>query len=434
MNNTLGLVFFPAFDWMISPNHPERKERLLYTRDQLTEEGIFDLRQIKEFKPSIAQMRDIERVHIGPRLNQLITQAHLVSAGGCITAAEAVMSKQVERAFSLVRPPGHHAMRLVQGIRGFCTINIEAVMIEYLRQHYGIKKVAIVDTDVHHGDGTQEIYYNDPDTLFISFHQDGRTLYPGSGFIEELGTPYGYGSTINLPLLPETGDAGIHLLFDKLIRPILDDFQPDIIINSAGQDNHFSDPLASMSFTAQGYARLADKLKADIAVLEGGYSIQKALPYINTGIILAMANMDYSKVVEPQSPTSLVQPENCTRHIHRLINEVGEIWSSRQTIRNNMLQACGGIYTKNKHIYYDESGISENQQEINYYCDECAGYSTIVSKACGLTSFVALMPINCCPKCCRKAYDSAHAANKSSKYTHIFIQDRIQDTLLNYRS
>ena len=120
---------------------------------------------------------------------RLITPAHLTSAGGCLAAADAVMSGEVKRAFALVRPPGHHAMRVVHGIRGFCTVNIEAVMVEYLRSVYGIKKIAVVDTDVHHGDGSQDIFYHDPDTLYISFHQDGRTLYPGTGFPDEAGSP-----------------------------------------------------------------------------------------------------------------------------------------------------------------------------------------------------------------------------------------------------
>lgn len=429
MKKNLGLVFFPAFDWMISPTHPERKERLLYTRDQLTEEGIFDLPQIKEYKPNISTLKDIERVHIIPKLTELVTQAHLVSAGGCITAAKAVIEQQVDRAFALVRPPGHHSMRVVHGIRGFCTINIEAVMIEYLRKHYGIKRVAIVDTDVHHGDGTQEIYYNDPDTLFISFHQDGRTLYPGTGFIEELGTPFAFASTINLPLLPETGDEGIHMLFDQLIKPILDDFKPDLIINSAGQDNHFTDPLASMSFTAQGYARLADKLKADVAVLEGGYSVQKALPYINTGIILAMAGLDYSKVIEPQAKSGFAQPSGCTHHINKLISEVGGLWSDRANLRDNLLHACRGSYTHHKNLYYDESGISEAQQEVNYYCDNCFGYTTIISKVRAKAFFIVLIPADCCAICLQKAYELAYQAKKSGGYLQIFIQDRTTDNL-----
>ncbi len=130
MSNNLGLVFFPAFDWAISPTHPEREERLLYTRDQIVEEGLFDLPNIHELRPSIAEDKAIERVHIpGTEIGGLITDAHRISAGGAIAAAEAVLEKKVARAFALVRPPGHHAMRVVHGIRGFCTINNEAIMI-----------------------------------------------------------------------------------------------------------------------------------------------------------------------------------------------------------------------------------------------------------------------------------------------------------------
>ena len=155
MKSKLGLIFFPAFDWMISPTHPERQERLLYTRDQLLEEGLFDLPQIREYRPRLAEINDLQRAHIGvPSIARLITPAHLTSAGGCLAAADAVMSGEVKRAFALVRPPGHHAMRVVHGIRGFCTVNIEAVMVEYLRSVYGIRKIAVVDTDVHHGDGS----------------------------------------------------------------------------------------------------------------------------------------------------------------------------------------------------------------------------------------------------------------------------------------
>ncbi len=338
----LGLVFFPAFDWMISPTHPERQERLLYTRDQLLEEGIFDLPQIREYRPRMASIKDLERVHIGiPSIAKLITPAHLVSAGGCLTVADAVMRGEVKCAFALVRPPGHHAMRVVYGIRGFCAINIEAVMVEYLRSKYGVKKNAIVDTDVHHGDGLQDIFYHDPDVLYISFHQDGRTLYTGTGFPNEAGSPAALGMNLNLPLLPGTGDEGIHRLFDGLIRPVLDEFNPEIIINSAGQDNHFSDPLASMNVTAQGYASLAAKLKADIAVLEGGYSVEAALPYVNTGIVLAMAGMDYSQVIEPDQAALHLQSAECNKRVDQLIDQVGQLWADRRILRKEAMIKCG---------------------------------------------------------------------------------------------
>lgn len=428
MKNTLGLVFFPAFDWMISPAHPERQERLLYTRDQLEEEGLFDCEEIKEYRPRLAQINDLQRAHIGvPTIARLITPAHLASAGGCLTAADAVMRGEVKRAFALVRPPGHHAMRVVHGIRGFCTVNIEAVMVEYLRSKYQVRKIAVVDTDVHHGDGSQDVFYHDPDTLYISFHQDGRTLYPGTGFPEEAGSPGAWGTNINLPLLPGTGDEGLHRLYDGLISHILEDFQPELIINSAGQDNHFSDPLASMSVTAQGYARLADKLQADIAVLEGGYSIESALPYVNTGIILAMAGMDYSKVVEPDLSMLRVQDRRCNQRVDQLIEQVGEIYFNRAKTQKELLEKCGGIWQRRKGIYYDEEGIREQQIETVHYCS-CGGYFTIQTAAEGTrfgdqSAFIVCLPRYICAKCRQQAYDEALREKKSGRWQYVFIQN-----------
>lgn len=428
MKNTLGLVFFPAFDWMISPAHPERQERLLYTRDQLEEEGLFDCEEIKEYRPRLAQINDLQRAHIGvPNIARLITPAHLASAGGCLTAADAVMRGEVKRAFALVRPPGHHAMRVVHGIRGFCTVNIEAVMVEYLRSKYQVRKIAVVDTDVHHGDGSQDVFYHDPDTLYISFHQDGRTLYPGTGFPEEAGSPGAWGTNINLPLLPSTGDEGLHRLYDGLISHILEDFQPELIINSAGQDNHFSDPLASMSVTAQGYARLADKLQADIAVLEGGYSIESALPYVNTGIILAMAGMDYSKVVEPDLSMLRVQDKRCNQRVDQLIEQVGEIYFNRAKTQKELLEKCGGIWQRRKGIYYDEEGIREQQIETVHYCS-CGGYFTIQTAAEGTrfgdqSAFIVCLPRYICAKCRQQAYDEALREKKSGRWQYVFIQN-----------
>jgi len=433
----LGLVFFPAFDWMISPTHPERQERLLYTRDQLLEEGIFDLPQIREYRPRMASIKDLERVHIGiPSIAKLITPAHLVSAGGCLTAADAVMRGEVKCAFALVRPPGHHAMRVVYGIRGFCTINIEAVMVEYLRSKYGVKKIAIVDTDVHHGDGSQDIFYHDPDVLYISFHQDGRTLYPGTGFPNEAGSPAALGMNLNLPLLPGTGDEGIHRLFDGLIRPVLDEFNPEIIINSAGQDNHFSDPLASMNVTAQGYASLAAKLKADIAVLEGGYSVEAALPYVNTGIVLAMAGMDYSQVIEPDQTALHLQSAECNKRVDQLIDQVGQLWSDRGILRKEAMSKCGKQWQRNKSVYYDEEGISENQRETAHYCENCSGYLTIETNAVNTrfgdqNAYIVVFNRDTCSICREKAVALALKAKKTGKWNNILIQDKAKSTVVN---
>ncbi|MFA5537278.1 MAG: histone deacetylase, partial [Bacillota bacterium] len=333
--NRVGLVFFPAFDWAISPDHPEREERLLYTRDQLFEEGIEDIEGLTLLNPVLAKAKDIERVHFCvPDVSSRLTESHYIAAGGAIRGFQAVLNKEVDKAFALVRPPGHHAQRVVYGSRGFCLINIEAVMLERIRQEFGHFRVAIIDTDCHHGDGTQDIYWNDPDTLFISFHQDGRTLYPGSGFIEEFGGPGAYGYNINIPLPPETGEEGFLYVLEQVVLPILEDFKPDLIINSAGQDNHYTDPLTRMQFTAQGYAKLTDRLNPDMAVLEGGYSIEGALPYMNLGIILAMAGIDYSNVVEPDyADLDLSQSPEVTEYIKELSALVYKRWTIKDELK-----------------------------------------------------------------------------------------------------
>lgn len=432
---SLGLVFFPAFDWALSPTHPEREERLLYTRDQVIEEGILDLDCIREYRPRQAELRDLERVHIGvPDIASLITDAHLVSAGGAITAAEAVLKKETDRAFALVRPPGHHAMRVVHGTRGFCAVNIEAIMVEHARRHFGVRRVAIVDTDVHHGDGTQDIYYHDPDTLFISFHQDGRTLYPGSGFMNEAGSPGAYLSTINLPLPPGTGDAGMHTVLDEFVLPVLADFQPDLIINSAGQDNHYSDPLAGMAVTAQGYARLAEKLNADVAVLEGGYSIEDALPYVNVGIILAMAGQDYSRVVEPDLAKAPRQSDATTAYIRDMLGKWRDIWAARQALQADAMAKAGGSWSRKREIYYDDSQIMEQQQETIRYCAQCPGHLTVSTESAGSrqggkSAFAAVLWPETCPACQKIARDEVARQKKYGRHQHYFIQDKREDML-----
>jgi acetoin utilization deacetylase AcuC-like enzyme len=391
----LGLVFFPAFDWAISPTHPEREERLLYTRDQIVEEGLLDMPSIREYKPKIATYKDIERVHVCvPDIASLITNAHLVSAGGAIVAADAVMNREVNRAFALVRPPGHHAMRVVHGTRGFCTINIEAIMVEYLRKIYGIGKVAIIDTDVHHGDGTQDVFYNDPDTLFVSFHQDGRTLYPGTGFTNEMGSPNALGTTINIPLPPGTTDVGLHEVLDHLIMPILADFKPDIIINSAGQDNHYSDPLANMAIMAQGYARLADKLKADIAICPS-------------------------------------QSSSVTHYIKEIIEERQRMWAMKEKLRQEAIAKSGEFWQRTRSIYYDDDGINEQQKETVRLCPQCSGYVTIGTEARGgfgyKTAYIAIIPSKACPTCQRAAYDAVHRAKQQGQYQHYIVQNKYED-------
>jgi len=423
-----GLIFFPAFDWAISPTHPEREERLLYTQDQVIEEGLLDLDNIVEYKPGLATIEDINRTHICvPNAKSVITESHLISAGGAITAAEKVMQKEVDNAFALVRPPGHHAMLVVHGARGFCNINIEAVMIEHIRQHYDVRRIAVIDTDCHHGDGTQDIYWNDPDTLCVSIHQDGRTLYPGTGFVEDLGGPNALGATINIPLPPRTGAEGFLHALDHAILPILDEFKPDLIINSAGQDNHYTDPITNMQFTAQGYATLNEKLRPDIAVLEGGYSIENALPYVNVGIILAMAGIDYSGVKEPDyNPDMLTQSKDITRTIEKTASEIYKIWKNRASLKEKLI-GDARYAKRRKRIYYDTDGISEQQEETVRICNDCGGLVVIDSISDrGNRIYAVIVPRHSCADCRRDGEETFNATDKG-KYRFIYFQDKDKD-------
>lgn len=424
---SMGVVFFPAFDWAISSTHPERQERLLYTMDQLKEEGIFDIPGIREYKPEVARMEDIRRVHFCfPDTGSNLTSSHLISAGGTIKAAKLFMDQQEDKSFALVRPPGHHAMKTVHGGRGFCNVNMEAVMVEYLREHYNINKVAIVDTDCHHGDGTQDIYWHDPDTLYISLHQDGRTMFPGTGFPGEMGGPKALGSTVNVPLPPHTGDEGFLYVTEQVVRPILDDFKPEVIINSAGQDNHFSDPITNMNFSAQGYAKLSQILNPDIVVLEGGYSIQGALPYVNLGIILSLAGLDFRYVKEPGfDPRSLKQEQRITDYVKKISDAVFKQYQSPDSSSISREQD-GQFFVRSKEIFYDTSYITERQREYLLDCDHCPGLLVVESTSSRTRNCLGVeVPRKGCEKCQELGHKMFEQSQKEGRFTNIQFIDRI---------
>jgi len=438
----LGLLFFPAFDWAISPTHPEREERLLYTRDQIVEEGVLDLDEIVEYAPRQATAKEIARAHICvPDVAAQATEAHRVAAGGAIVLADAWMKGEVANGFAIIRPPGHHAMRVVHGNRGFCNVHNEAVMVAHLRKTYGIRRVAIVDTDVHHGDGTQDMFYHDPDVLVIGLHQDGRTLYPGTGFVDELGGPGAFARNLNVPLPPGAGDAELLYVLENLISPVLEDFQPEVVINSAGQDNHYSDPLAMMRVSAQGYARLNAGLAPDLAVLEGGYAIQSALPYVNLGIILAMAGLDTSYIREPDYDPEALQ--SSPRHmdvVKETVDLLRAIWEQPARMRGRFYPDLNGdTYSREKRIFYDTDNIVEMQEETVRLCDGCPGWLRLDSRARGgdfgrQHIWSISIPLAACPHCADEARDQYRAMvrNPKSPYDWIYLQDGPADLFSCY--
>lgn len=318
-----GIVYHKKYlEHEQSPTHPERKERLAYTMDQLKEEGIFDNPKIKLLEPFEASIEDVLAVHTSSYIEFLrkesirggfidwdtivpvgLFEVALLAAGGAIRAAKAVVEGEVDNAFAMIRPPGHHAKPNIGA--GFCYLNNIAIAVKWLQRN-GFRRILILDWDAHHGDGTQEIFYEDDGVLFISTHQ--MPLYPGTGYPREVGAGDGEGYTINIPLPLGTSDEGYMMVFDEIIEPVAREFKPDFIAISAGQDNHFTDPITGLALTARGYAELMKRavdLAKDLcdgklmAVLEGGYSVEKALPYTNLGIIAAMAGMDISHIREP---------------------------------------------------------------------------------------------------------------------------------------
>jgi acetoin utilization deacetylase AcuC-like enzyme len=203
----------------------------------------------------------------------------LLAAGGVLTAVEAVLNGGADNAFAIVRPPGHHA--LPGRAMGFCFFNNVAIAARWLIRQRGLRRVMIVDWDLHHGNGSQEIFYESPEVLYVSIHQFPH--YPGTGSLDEMGYGAGEGFTVNLPMPATLGDAEYLRAFDELVIPIGHSFKPEFILVSAGFDCHHRDPLGQMRVTEDGFAAMARRVKRlaaeycggrMVAALEGGYDLQ----------------------------------------------------------------------------------------------------------------------------------------------------------------
>ena len=212
-------------------------------------------------------------------INRDSAEAARVAVGMALCAADAVFGAEVLNAFCLTRPPGHHAGSAVG--MGFCLFNTVAVAARYAQQHYGAERVLIVDWDVHHGNGTQDIFYQDGSVLFFSTHQS--PWYPGTGAASERGEGKGEGATINCPFRAGAGQQEILGAFRNVLRPAVDRFRPDLVLISAGFDSRVNDPLGQFRLTDRDFLELTT-LMMDIAdtycdgrlisVLEGGYNLE----------------------------------------------------------------------------------------------------------------------------------------------------------------
>ena len=277
-------------------NHPERPERVEAIRQTLKTAGLWDSSAL--LAPAPIPEEVLYTIHTRAHTDHLQAAAKaggqidadtyvvkdswqlaLSSAGGSLAVAEAIWTGQARHGFSLGRPPGHHATP--DKAMGFCLLNNAALAAEYLLQKYAVGRIAIIDIDLHHGNGTQDIFYERDDVFFCSIHQ--FPLYPMTGKAKETGAGQGAHTNLNIPFPPYAGDTARKTAYDTVIEPLLEKFQPNMILISTGFDAHWRDSLGHQLATAQGYGDFAADItkfadthcQGKIAfLLEGGYDIE----------------------------------------------------------------------------------------------------------------------------------------------------------------
>lgn len=291
-----GYVFDEIFTRHDFPGHPESANRLLAIMDYLGKNELLPRLAPIPSRPATRlelmrchHPRHIERVEEVSRngggmldadtyTNSFSYEAAVRAAGGLVDLTAAVLDGRLDNGFALVRPPGHHATPI--RAMGFCLFSTVAVAARAARFDYGLERVAVIDFDVHHGNGTQDVLIEDPSVLFVSSHE--YPYYPGTGAADEIGEGKARGATVNIPLPMGVSDEGFKRLYGELVFPILRRFQPELILISAGFDAHWDDPLANIGLSLSGYHWLCQSL-SDLAselcqgkivfTLEGGYNL-----------------------------------------------------------------------------------------------------------------------------------------------------------------
>jgi len=338
----VGYVYDPIYLKHDTGQHPENASRLEAIISHLEQTGL--IHQLKLIKPRVASIEELLLVHSKQQISHVQKvaqegggwldpdtvvspdsyQAALHAAGGVIRASEAVMQGEVDSAFALVRPPGHHATS--QQSMGFCLFNNIAIAAQYALAKYELEHIAIIDFDVHHGNGTQESFYDNSQVLYISTHE--FPFYPGTGSVDETGKGEARGTTVDIPLPAGCSDVEYLSVFEQIIVPVVRRFNPQLILVSAGYDTHWADGLAMMQVSVTGFAQmvkitkeLADELCGGrlVFTLEGGYNLTALAASVKATFDVLLGN---ASIEDPlgQSSRRLAAPG-----IASLISKIKEI-------------------------------------------------------------------------------------------------------------
>ncbi len=336
-------LFYPEnHEQHFSPDHPERPERVEAICAALKGAGLWE--SALQVGPAFVPEEVLYAIHSEAHTQNISAaskrgghidadtyvtaaswQLALNAAGGGIAVAEAVYQREAKRGLALSRPPGHHATQ--DHAMGFCLLNNIALTAEYLLQKTDVERIAILDIDLHHGNGTQDIFYNRGDVFFCSIHQ--YPLYPMTGQANETGRGEGARTTLNIPFPPYAGDRARITALDEVILPLFSQFQPDMVLVSAGFDAHWRDPLGHQLSTANGYADLITKVAAfadehcegRVAVLlEGGYDIVGGASSC-LALTQAMIGQEWE---DPVGPSPLPEDD----HWITRLKQVKDVWSA----------------------------------------------------------------------------------------------------------
>jgi acetoin utilization protein AcuC len=351
----VGITYHEKYSqYDLGANHPFKGDRFSNVMKLFEEQGLLKLPNVTLMKPEPATIKDLLSVHDTEYVDNIfclaeakkpydmetpvspqILEAAMLMLGGAVEAGKAVYSGKVGRAVAL-GGGFHHAGRKYGG--GFCLFNDVAVLAEFLRKEYRVKRLLVLDYDVHFGNGTSDIYYKDPEVLFISLHQDPRTIYPGTGFVEEIGSGAGKGYNVNVPLPPGTGDQTYLEALTEIFFPLAEEFKPEIILANGGSDAHFADRLGDLSLTVKGFFRLsqtvveaAEKVcDGKLVLLVGSGYNPAVLPPCWYALTAGVVGLEKICITDPFA--SPVEPSLCRRKVRKTVAELnrvlGRYWRS----------------------------------------------------------------------------------------------------------